>query len=191
MVQSVVQVAVVVAVVVFNRRGGPCVRPSMIPSVCIHLITPIRLYKMMNDQATLSTLEKPSIPVADARGYIEALDLDYIIQSMCAPSYTLPRWNISDATHCCRLYKNYLILLKKHLPEFLVPTREIDEFWHNHILYTKNYCRDSQAIFGHYLHHEPASPDDNTDHLVNGFMKTKAYYLAEFGQPLFVLHRTS
>jgi hypothetical protein len=124
-----------------------------------------------------------------AREYINALDLSYIVNFMCSERYPLPRWSQSDAMLCCRLYKNFLFLFKKYLPEHLVPTREIDEFWHNHILYTKNYCRDCAAIFGHYLHHDPASPDENPEQLVDEFRKTKAYYLAEFKQPLEVMNR--
>ena len=124
------------------------------------------------------------VNLTTARNYLAKLDLHYIIEYMCAEYYPLPRWNLADATHCCQLYKNFLLLVKKHYPEFLVPTREIDEFWHNHILYTKNYFRDSLAIFGHYLHHDPASPHDDPQHLVQGYLKTKQYYLAEFQQPL-------
>lgn len=123
-----------------------------------------------------------------AVNYIQQLDLEYIIEFMCSKRYPLPQWNLSEARYCCQLYKNFLILLKKHYPEFLVPTREIDEFWHNHILYTKNYFNDSLAIFGHYLHHDPASPEDEPEILVNAYLRTKEYYLAEFGQPLETFH---
>lgn len=132
--------------------------------------------------------DKRTISLDEARSYITELDLNYIIQAMCAPHYPLPRWTESDAAHCCQLYKNFLILLKKHLPLSLVPTREIDEFWHNHILYTQNYFHDCGQIFGHYLHHEPASPDESPEELVNNFQITKELYLQEFGQPL-VLER--
>jgi len=128
------------------------------------------------------------ISFISAVNYIQHLDLEYIIEFMCAKRYPLPQWSLSDARYCCQLYKNFLILLKKHHPEFLVPTREIDEFWHNHILYTKNYCNDSLAIFGHYLHHDPASPEEDPQILVNAYLKTKQYYLSAFGHimtPLF------
>jgi len=144
----------------------------------------------MSAQNTSTVQAAAILPNAvSARAYIEALDVDYIIAFMCSERYPLPRWTLTDATHCCRLYKNFLILLKKHHPEFLVPTREIDEFWHNHILYTKRYFRDSQAIFGYYLHHDPASPDDNPEMLVKGYLKTKQYYLDEFKEPLEIVHR--
>jgi hypothetical protein len=124
------------------------------------------------------------LSLVSARVYIESLDLNYIIEFMCSQRYPLPRWNLPDAAHCCQLYKNFLILLKKHDSEFLVPTREIDEFWHNHILYTRNYYFDSMVIFGRYLHHDPASPNDDPEFLAKHYLKTKQYYLEEFKQAL-------
>jgi hypothetical protein len=131
-----------------------------------------------------------SLSLQEARCYIEKLDLNYIINSMCSTQYFLPRWTLVDAEHCCQLYKNFLFLNKKHLPAALVPTREIDEFWHNHILYTKKYINDCNRIFGHYLHHQPAMPEDNAENLIADFIKTKQLYFEEFKQPL-VLQRSN
>lgn len=129
-------------------------------------------------------MSENDISVEAARAYLETLDLNYIIQAMCAPEYPLPRWTMADAKYCCQLYKNFLFLMKKHLSVSLVPTREIDEFWHNHILYTKNYFRDCEYIFGRYMHHHPTSPDEDVQTLVNQFHITKQLYLEEFKQPL-------
>lgn len=116
--------------------------------------------------------------------YLSDLNLDYLIEFMCSDRYPLPRWNPNEAKRCSLLYKNFLLLQKKN-PHFpLVPTKEIDEFWHNHILYTKEYTRDCQAIFGFYLHHEPATPTDNPKALVEQFQQTKALYFSEFQETL-------
>ena len=72
-----------------------------------------------------------------ARSYWQQLDLTYLADTMCADSYPLPRWTRQDALHCIRLYKNFLWLHKQHPAAVLVPTREIDECWHNHILHTR------------------------------------------------------
>lgn len=125
------------------------------------------------------------VSLADAKAYLAQLDLDYIVKAMCSPNYALPQWTEEDAKHCADLYKNFLFLFKKHFPEALVPTRHIDEFWHNHILYTKKYTQDCLNIFGHYLHHEPAGEGEaNSSELVEQFLKTKQYYLDEFGEDL-------
>ncbi len=127
---------------------------------------------------------KKEVSLEAARTYLAELDLNYIITAMCAPSYPLPRWIEAEARHCASLYKNFLWLQKKYAPVFLVPTRHIDEFWHNHILYTRNYLHDCLHIFGHYLHHEPASPNDDPKVLIDAYLQTKQYYVREFGVEL-------
>lgn len=70
------------------------------------------------------------------------------------------------------------------MPTPLVPTREIDEFWHNHILYTREYARDCECIFGKFLHHDPSLPDEDVQVLVDQFHVTKQLYFDEFKQSL-------
>lgn len=96
-----------------------------------------------------------AISLEEAKAYLAALDLSYLIEDMTGDNYPLPRWTLEDATLALPIYKNFLYLQKKYFSYPLVPTKEIDEFWHNHILYTKNYHKDCSHIFGHYLHHQP------------------------------------
>ena len=125
-----------------------------------------------------------TVTVDAARTYWHTLDLTYLADVMCADSYPLPRWTQSDALRCVQLYKNFLWLNKLHPGTALVPTREIDECWHNHILYTKNYLHDCLHLFGHYLHHDPKKPGDDDAALAQDYLHTKALYLQEFNQPL-------
>lgn len=130
-----------------------------------------------------------NISLEQARDYLERLDLGYIIQVMCSETYVLPRWTFEDAMQCAALYKNFLFLQKKYPSQTFVPSKQIDEFWHNHILYTKNYTHDCMNIFGHYLHHEPASPGEDMAQLVADYVRTKELYQAEFGSPLEIIQR--
>ena len=132
----------------------------------------------------LDPMPNDHVSLVSARFYIEQLDFQYIVTKMCSPTYPLQRWTVPDALHCAKLYKNYLFLLKKYLPDNLVPGRAIDEFWHNHILHTKNYFQDCHAIFGHYLHHEPAVAGEDSQRFVQGYLKTKQFYLVESGVSL-------
>ena len=134
--------------------------------------------------ANLVDVTSNMVTEASARAYLDQLDCGYIIDAMCAESYPLPRWTREDATHCCKIYKNYLWLIKIHPNATLVPTREIDEFWHNHILYTKRYTDDCQQIFGYYLHHNPLSPNEDTTKLIREFSLTKQLYLETFNEAL-------
>ena len=52
-------------------------------------------------------------------------------------------------------YKRFLTLLVKYPEKTVAPTKDIDKFWHGHILDTMKYARDCQEVFGHFLHHYP------------------------------------
>src|SRR5581483_11586611 len=123
---------------------------------------------------------KTAVSLTAAASYLNQLDLNYLIETMCSTSYFLPRWRPADAVQCEKSYKNFLFLQKKYSHLNLVPNREIDEFWHNHILHTKNYFNDCQQIFGHYLHHSPAVAGEAPDQLIEAYLLTKQLYLQEF-----------
>ena len=52
-------------------------------------------------------------------------------------------------------YRKYLILVKTGLNP--VPSKKVDDAWHAHILHTQKYRTDMKAVFGHFIHHEPAN----------------------------------
>ena len=82
-------------------------------------------------------------------------------------------------------YKRFLTL-KKHYPDVsLVPNRLVDEFWHAHILDTRAYREDCDAVFGFYLDHFPyfgIYGDDDRRMLNNSFKETKRLYEKHFGE---------
>ncbi|ODN43528.1 glycine-rich domain-containing protein [Piscirickettsia litoralis] len=128
------------------------------------------------------------INLKSAHDYIERLDLDYICRSMCSDLYPLPQWQWQTVKTCEMLYKRYLWLRVRFPETALVPTKEIDEFWHNHILHTKRYMEDCHALVGGYIHHRPADlENDDLDVLAKDFEVTQTLYLKEFGEPLKVL----
>lgn len=128
-----------------------------------------------------------STTTTDARIYLDQLNLSYIADRMCHESYPMPRWTKHDVAHCTQHYKNFLLLSKIHSNTPLVPTRQIDEFWHNHILYTKNYIHDCEQIFGYYHHHQPAVSGEDDEGLTRDYLRTKELYFAEFKQSLHLI----
>lgn len=54
-----------------------------------------------------------------------------------------------------RRYKNFLYLLKYHKPTdfWLVPTFDIDIFWHTHMTDNEGYYTDCMEYLGYFLHH--------------------------------------
>lgn len=72
-------------------------------------------------------------------------------------------------------YKRFLVLSLKYRQDKIVPDKEIDNFWHAHIL-----------DFGHFLHHFPyfgMRGVEDAQHLQDAFLKTKRLYETEFGEP--------
>ena len=52
-------------------------------------------------------------------------------------------------------YRAFLVLNALYPQERIVPPKEVDEFWHAHILDTKKYADDCEAVFGYFFHHYP------------------------------------
>jgi hypothetical protein len=66
----------------------------------------------------------------------------------------------------------------------LPPSKDVDEFWHNHILDTKKYREDCQAIFGFYLDHYPyfgMDQESTKEDLNVAFEKMQRLHEQEFG----------
>lgn len=85
---------------------------------------------------------------------IDRLNLDRVI-AKSMDSYSGYGWSADIAFQLANLYRAFLFLCKTYPNEVIVPIKEVDEFWHLHILDTRNYMADCEAIFGYYLHHYP------------------------------------
>jgi hypothetical protein len=95
-------------------------------------------------------------PVEQTITAIHALDLEHIKLRVMDPELG-EGWTREHAESVERGYKDYLTLLVKH-PEDLediVVSKDVDEFWHTHILHTMKYTEDCEKVFGTYLHHNP------------------------------------
>src|SRR4029077_17061635 len=68
--------------------------------------------------------------------------------------------------------------------EDILLSKDVDEFWHTHILQTTKYHRDCESVFGKYLHHEPHVGEVTAADLAKRdalAAKTRALYEREFG----------
>ncbi|MCY0854702.1 glycine-rich domain-containing protein [Cupriavidus sp. D39] len=52
-------------------------------------------------------------------------------------------------------YRRFLKLAAKYPDTSVVPSEQVDAFWHAHIVDTRRYASDCEHIFGHVLHHDP------------------------------------
>lgn len=85
---------------------------------------------------------------------IANLDLECISYKVCRDE----NWEIINVDRVEMKYRIFLQLVRNCRPgDTVAPTKEIDIYWHHHILDTEKYHRDCQALFGNYLHHYPYS----------------------------------
>ena len=96
-----------------------------------------------------------------------------------------PGWSLEKAERIESWYKRFLVLNAKYPESPLVPTHDIDVFWHQHILDTRAYALDCQRIFGRFLHHFPylgmRGPED-AEQLRRSFEATRNLFVCEFGE---------
>ena len=52
-------------------------------------------------------------------------------------------------------YKAFLFVCWKYNDAYNVPSKDIDEFWHSHILFTRSYKNLCDRLYGYFLHHQP------------------------------------
>lgn len=122
--------------------------------------------------------------IEQIRETIENLDFSMIIGKMVSHQ----GWSRKDAEETCRLYRNFLFLSAKYPDKRLPPSEDVDEFWHNHILDTRKYRPECEAIFGRYFDHYPYFGIDeksNMNDLDCAFSETQRLHQEEFGQPIY------
>jgi hypothetical protein len=64
-------------------------------------------------------------------------------------------WSIEVCEDVEIEYKRFLALKRKYPENDIVPHRNIDTFWHQHILDTQKYQDDCTNLFGYFVHHFP------------------------------------
>ncbi len=88
-------------------------------------------------------------------------------------------WSLEQAERVEPLYKGYLFLYVIMPDETHIPSLEIDEMWHAHILDTEKYMVDCYHIFGYYLHHFPylgLRGEEDKKNLDDNFERTRLLF---------------
>ena len=83
-------------------------------------------------------------------------------------------------------YRRFLTLNHIHAAQSpaIVPSPDVDTFWHYHILDTRKYARDCDAVYGKFLHHFPyfgLRGEEDVKKLRDAGEATRAMYQAAFG----------
>src|SRR5687767_10594456 len=95
-------------------------------------------------------------PVQQVIAAIHALDLRSIKLRMMDPELG-EGWSPEFANRIEAEYRLFLTMLVRHPADMedILVSKDVDEFWHNHILHTRKYADDCQKVFGNFLHHNP------------------------------------
>ncbi len=124
-------------------------------------------------------------PVEQVIAAIHALDLESVKVRAMDPELG-EGWTREYAEGIERGYRTYLTMLAKypdHAEDILL-SKDVDEFWHTHILQTIKYTEDCEALFGKYLHHAPhvgeVTSADKEKRIALA-EKTRHLYQLEFG----------
>lgn len=117
--------------------------------------------------------------VAQGLQIIEALDFERLLNRLQSPAPRGKEWTAQQAIEADKWYRRFLILSLKYPDMSLVPSAEVDELWHLHILDMKRYETETVQIFGHVFYHKP---NFNEGDLRPQIEKTHELLLAEFGE---------
>jgi hypothetical protein len=123
-------------------------------------------------------------PVEQVIAAIEALNLDPIKLKLMDPEEG-QGWSREYADRMELAYKRLLTLMATHPEETLAPSKDVDRFWHGHILDTLKYAEDCDKVFGCFLHHFPyfgMRGAEDAANLAKAGETTRRLYQQEFGQ---------
>lgn len=94
-------------------------------------------------------------------------------------------WTLDHAMRISAEYKKYLTLCLENPEAAVVPARDIDDFWHLHILDTRKYAEDCDKIFGSFLHHFPyfgMRGEEDARNLQKAWAESCNMYQQRFGE---------
>ena len=125
-------------------------------------------------------------PEQDVIAAIQSLDLESV-KLRVMDAELGEGWTREYADSIEAAYKTYLSMLVKYPDdaEKILLSKDVDEFWHTHILQTMKYAEDCQKVFGNFLHHEPHVGERTAaDHEKRTAMaeRTRDLYAREFGE---------
>ena len=96
-------------------------------------------------------------------------------------------WTSAQCDDAETEYKKFLALKRTYPDKEIVPNKQVDLFWHHHILDTRKYATDCENIFGFFLHHFPyfgMRDEQDMQNLADAFEETRALYALQYVETL-------
>ena len=94
-------------------------------------------------------------------------------------------WPLNKAESLEVWYRRFLYLSSIYNGKVIVPSKDIDTFWHTHILDTQKYMSDCENLFGRYILHFPyfgMRGEKDRNHLEKAFHETEELFLLHFSE---------
>jgi len=109
----------------------------------------------------MSFLESFAMPIKDNYHRVRLMQIDTFdyeaVKRKVARDEHLPGPALNEGIENLKRY--YAVALLDPLNLHAV-SKEVDPFWHSHVLFTSQYQGFCQKIFGQFVHHQPLDPDD-------------------------------
>ena len=133
-------------------------------------------------------MKELTLPTLSLEKQLQFENLDFtLIKFKLKDAIEGEAWSTKKCNNIELYYKRFLILNYLFPEERIVPTKDIDTFWHYHILDTRHYIKTTKQIFGKYLHHYPyfgIFGKEDKKNLEDAFQKTIQLYEEVFHEPL-------
>ena len=114
---------------------------------------------------------------------LETIDFGPIAFKMIHPDEG-QGWTLDQATQAIEQYRRFLFLTYRYPQQTIVPSREVDQVWHTHILDTEKYRDDCDQLFGRFIDHWPyfgLKDEDERQQLETAFAETQRLLEHHFG----------
>src|SRR5712664_4303926 len=160
-------------------RGKDSSRPGAIADSVPFYSFSAREVRKVNSQLTA----RPTEQIIAA---IQALDLDPIKVKLMDPEEG-QGWSREYVDQMAIEYKRFLTLSVKYPQETIAPSKNVDKFWHGHILDTMKYAEDCEQVFGYFLHPFPyfgMRGADDAAALAEAGRQTALLYEQQFGESM-------
>ncbi len=122
------------------------------------------------------------MPETTEAGSLVSVDL---LDASCRSDDFPKDWTREQRERALDRYCKWLRLKQKHLMARMAPTRDIDLFWHLHMLSPVAYHRDCMRLFGKLLDHNGGfgkGPGELPE-LQRVFTQTATWWEEEYGEP--------
>ncbi|HEY9584669.1 MAG TPA: hypothetical protein VJI33_03805 [Candidatus Paceibacterota bacterium] len=94
------------------------------------------------------------------------------------------RWSVKRCLAVDQEYRRFIALHVIHPKAGISPSKLVDEMWHTHVLFTRDYAKFCETIAGKFIHHNPfLKADQNRPEVKKVPHRTMMLYRRHFGKP--------